>query len=176
MNNDETTDNQNFEFLNQNESDYYDKRIKKFLDDNDINSLIDILENDLDSTTCMEAAEALAKLGDERGVDYLIKAIDSKDTSISWEAKGILSELNIPKGDLAPNNHALNSNQSIHSQNNNIKEKNYIWAFVIYTIAGSAYSLFIGSLPIPGLIRLLLSLIAGYYIFRFAVKSQVVDV
>jgi hypothetical protein len=176
MNNNETNDNQNFKFLNQNESDYYDKRIKKFLDEKDVGSLIDVLENDLDSTTCLEAAEALAKLGDERGVDYLIAAMESEDTSINWEAEAILSELNIPKGVLALHNHMLRNNRTIYSQNNYVKETNYIWAFVIFIFVGFVVSLLLDFLPVPGLISLLLNLITGYYVFRFAVKSQVVDI
>lgn len=175
MNNNKTTDNQKFKFLNQNESDYYDKRIKKFLDDKDANSLIDILKNDLDSSTCLEAAEALAKLVDERGIDYLIAAMESKDASISWEAEAILSELNIPKGVLALHTHMLNNNRTIYDQDNYVKESNYIWAFAVFIFAGFVISLLLYFLPLPGLISLLLNLIAGYYAFKFAVKSQVVD-
>jgi hypothetical protein len=238
MNDNETIDNQNFKFLNQNESDYYDKRIKKFLDDKDINSLIDILQNDPDSTTCLEAAEALAKLGDERGMDYLIAAKDSKDTSISWEAEGILSELNIPKEvlalvDILNNNTDLmesleaamalsqlgdergvnflitllifpdprissqarkflielnnpEGNAALHSLQNDankidepkkisIRKYSFLAGYIVYTVLTLLTSVLLGFTPLPSLIRFVLILAVGYYIYKFSVNKTVLS-
>lgn len=101
--------------------------------------------------------------------------MESKDASISWEAEVILSELNIPKGVLALHTHMLNNNRTIYSENSYVKEKNYIWAFAVFFFAGFVVSLLLDFLPVTSLVRFILNIIAVYYIFKYAVKSQIID-
>ena len=56
-----------------------------------IGRLLDILKNDPDPILRLDAAEALAQSGDERGLDYLIEALEFDDINISYDAEEILS-------------------------------------------------------------------------------------
>jgi len=67
----------------------------------DIDSLVEIVYNEPDTMIRLEAAMALAQLGDEHGVDYLIYALHSPEVDINSAARKILVELNHPKGNLA---------------------------------------------------------------------------
>jgi hypothetical protein len=69
----------------------------------DSKSLIKFLqkENGADWMFRLDAAEALAKIGNEQGVDYLISALQSPNIDISEVAKEILEGLNDHKGNLA---------------------------------------------------------------------------
>lgn len=96
-------------------------RYKTFLDVSEINvlkekgdfkSLIRILqkESGVDWMFRLDAAEALAQIGNEQGVDYLISALqssdtDKSDTDKSEVAREILEGLNDQRGNLALQSH-----------------------------------------------------------------------
>jgi hypothetical protein len=56
----------------------------------DIESLYEVMTEDDDWMLCLDAAEGLVTLGDERGIEFLQDAIESDDEEISAVAKEIL--------------------------------------------------------------------------------------
>jgi hypothetical protein len=159
------------------EADYYDQRIKSFLEAKNIDGLVDILKNEPDSILRLEAGEALAKLGDERGLDYLIDALEFDDVNISYDAEEILSELNIPRGVLALHSHLLDHNRTIYSKANTpLSEKDYVVAYISTILFGFFVSLIFYIFPLPNLLGFILNLVAGYYVFKYVVKKQIVGI
>ena len=152
---------------------YFDKQIEIYFNNKNIDNLVNILNNDPDPILRLEAAEALAKLNDERGLDYLIEALEFDDANISLDAEEILSELNAPKGVLALHTHLLNNKRTIY-HNKHLGEKSFITAYVSTIVFGFAISLFFYLVSIPRLPEILLNLIADYYIFKYVVKSQLI--
>jgi len=76
-------------------------RIIEMKQNGEIESLAYLLNNESEWMLRLDAAEALAQLGDERGLDYLTRALDDPDTDIGDVAKEILEGLNDPLGHLA---------------------------------------------------------------------------
>lgn len=56
----------------------------------DIQSLYEIMTEHDDFIYCIDAAEGLIMLGDERGIDFLLDAVESEDEDISGVAREIL--------------------------------------------------------------------------------------
>jgi hypothetical protein len=100
-------DDENFEEDVDDESSNNEKKLEELLEKGDVSGLVNMLENETDWMLCLIMAEALAELGDERGLDYLIAGLDIPDKDVNSTAREILAELNNPRGNLA-----LNSSQS----------------------------------------------------------------
>ena len=83
------------------ESDEKLSTIINLAEDNDINGLLRMLNNDPDQMIRLEAAMTLAQLEDERGIDFLIYALNDPDLDVNTVAREILTELNNPRGNLA---------------------------------------------------------------------------
>jgi hypothetical protein len=86
----------------------------------DLNGLVKIIKNDTEWIFRMAAAEALAQLGDKRGLNYLIHSLDDSDADVRNAAKKILEGLNDPRGNqalLRPHNPG-----TVHSEHNNSSE------------------------------------------------------
>jgi len=93
-----------YEISEQDMDDESDEKISKIIDlaeENDINGLAQIVNNDPDQMMRLEAAMTLAQLEDERGLDFLIYALNDPDSDVSTAAREILIELNNPRGNLA---------------------------------------------------------------------------
>ncbi|HEY5983115.1 MAG TPA: hypothetical protein VIU38_06545, partial [Anaerolineales bacterium] len=60
-----------------------------------------IFETESDTYALMEAAEALAALGDSEALDFLAFTLDEPDEKVSDEAAQILDWLNLPRGNAA---------------------------------------------------------------------------
>src|SRR5690242_6382573 len=56
----------------------------------DIDSLYEVMTENDDFMYCLDAAEGLVILGDERGVEFLLEAAESDDEDISTIAKEII--------------------------------------------------------------------------------------
>ena len=78
-----------------------DPRIQELWLDGDIEGLTDILEGDPDVRLRLEAAEALAYLGDEAALDVLAAALDDPDEKYSQLAAELLDWLDLPRGNAA---------------------------------------------------------------------------
>ncbi len=71
----------------------------------DIDGLKAILAQETDAQQCLWAARALARLGDEAGLDYLIDALDIPDAEVNSLAMDFLVALHHPRGDEAVKAH-----------------------------------------------------------------------
>ena len=69
----------------------------------DIQGLNKLLKKEKELVYRFDAAEALAQLGDENGLIYLINALDDSDKEVRGIAKEILQGLNDPRGNRALN-------------------------------------------------------------------------
>ena len=76
-------------------------RIAEMKQKGDLNGLVKIIRNDDEWISRMDAAKALAQLGDKRGLNYLIHALNDTDTNIQNIAREILEGLNDPRGNQA---------------------------------------------------------------------------
>jgi HEAT repeat protein len=117
--------------------DHFDKRIKELLENRDIDGLAGILENETDSAFGLEVAKVLAKLGDERGLDYLINALEIK--------------------------------------NKGVDGKSYVISYISFIVICFIVSLIFSFLPFPYLYRYALELVAGFFIFKFVIKSEIIN-
>jgi len=86
----------------------------------DLNGLVKIINNDDEWMFRMDAAEALAQLGDKRGLNYIIHSLDDSDADVRDIAKQILEGLNDPRGNQA----LLRPRKlgTVHSEHNNSSE------------------------------------------------------
>ena len=78
-----------------------DPRIQELWLKGDVEGLTDILEGDPDVSLRLEAAEALAYLGDEAALDILAEALDDPDEEYSRLAAELLDWLDMPRGNAA---------------------------------------------------------------------------
>jgi len=83
-----------------------DNEIAELKDKSDRDGLLSIMEDPATAMRGLDAAEALAELADERGLDYLIVALDSADADERDVAAEILEGLNNPRGNLALEAHS----------------------------------------------------------------------
>jgi hypothetical protein len=97
-----------------------EEKIIEMKQKHDLNGLVKIIKNDDEWIIRMDAAEALARLGDKRGLNYLIHSLDDSDTDVRDVAKEILEGLNDPRGNQA----LLRPRKlgTIHSEHNNSSE------------------------------------------------------
>ncbi len=140
-----------------------------------IDDLVNILGHENDPMQCLNAAKALAQLGDERGMDYLIAALDIPDPGVNQTAREYLSQLNNRRGNLALKTRPA-SNIPPHrpGKSEGLNKKypfltGYIGFIAIYALI----SVVIGFIPIPSMISLALQLIAGFYVFKFVVRKNI---
>jgi thioredoxin-like negative regulator of GroEL len=94
----------NNEMGDQEASDALDEKITNiinFAESGDINALVEMMDHDPDQWICLDAAMALAQLGDERGLDFLIGALRHPDIQIASDARKLLIDLSHPRGNLA---------------------------------------------------------------------------
>ena len=63
------------------------------VNDVEINGLIRLLSSSKDTITRIKAADALGKIGNERGVDALINALNDKDSAVRWRAAHALGNI-----------------------------------------------------------------------------------
>ena len=68
---------------------------------NDLPALLAMLENEPDWMEALDAADALAQLGDPRGLERLIQALGDPDPEVRQVAREILTELDDPRGNQA---------------------------------------------------------------------------
>src|SRR5512138_3171015 len=64
----------------------------------DREALFQIMEGDRRSMQGLDAAEALAQLGDVRGLDHLIAVLNDAHSSLRTEAAEVLERLGHPRG------------------------------------------------------------------------------
>jgi HEAT repeat protein len=150
-----------------------ENQVVELSENNDINGLASILENNSDPMLCLEAAMALAQLGDERGLNYLISALEIPDAEVNSRARKILAEINHPEGNLALQPHQVDINQSYVSKKVRIQKSSFLAGYIGFIALYMLSSVLLNLIPLPSLLRLVLLLIAGYYIFKFVVKNTV---
>jgi hypothetical protein len=153
----------------------YENRIDKFMDEGDVSSLVSILENETDSIVCLNAAKALAQLGDERGLDYLIGALDVPDTRVNFVAKEFIIELNNPRGNLALASVKSNTLPPLApgiSDKINAKYP-YLTAYIGFIALYMLASVVIGFISLPSILNLIIVVVIGYYIFKFVVHNNI---
>jgi len=68
---------------------------------NDLPALLAMLENEPDWMEALDAADALAQLGEPRGLERLILALGDPDQEVRQVAREILTELDDPRGNQA---------------------------------------------------------------------------
>jgi hypothetical protein len=78
-----------------------DPRIQQMWKRADVDGLRRLLERDSDASLRLEAAEALADLGDDDALDFLIEILDEADEEYSEVAAGMLDWLDLPRGNAA---------------------------------------------------------------------------
>lgn len=84
----------------------------------DIQGLVAILNNKRNWMLSLDAAEALVQLEDERGLNYLINALDNPNIDIREIAREILEGLDVPQGNMELELHPLdlfNSNSEVNA-------------------------------------------------------------
>ena len=147
----------------------------------------DKVENDKDWMLRLDAAEALAQLGDKRGLDYLNKMNESSDKDVQDVASEILSGLK----DYQPE---LTLQTQVHNQPNPnrlvykiISKYPYLVAWIAFiallflaaTILSPVELLFWTIVPtwatksISSLTALLFNFTIGFFVFRFVIKKLV---
>ncbi len=78
-----------------------EQQIRKLAQEGDTDGLLALLGQETDAVQCLQAAKALAQLGDERGLDYLINALAIPDPEVNSLAMDFLVEIHHPRGDQA---------------------------------------------------------------------------
>jgi hypothetical protein len=76
-------------------------KISELKQKNDLSGLLEMLEKENDWLLSLDAAEALAQLGDKHGLDRLISALNDSDVDVRDVAREILEGLDDPQGNLA---------------------------------------------------------------------------
>jgi len=155
--------------------------IRELAENGDVDGLVEILEREadpfdpLDPFLWLEAASALARLGDKRGLDYLISALEIPDSDVNLAAKNYLIELNHPEGNRAMQ--AMQANQTqirVPGTSETLNAKYpYLTAYIGFIALQTLVSFVIGFVPLPSLIQLGISLILGFFIFKFVVHTNV---
>jgi len=84
-------------------------KIMEMKREGNINGLIAVLKSDKDWMLCLDAAEALAQLGDKRGIDYLHKVVENPDPNVRDVAKEILEGLKDYQPDPITQPHSVDS-------------------------------------------------------------------
>lgn len=67
-----------------------EQAIQDLVNMQDVESLYDVMTENDDFLLCLDAAEGLVQLGDERGIDFLVDATQSEDDDIRTVAQEIL--------------------------------------------------------------------------------------
>jgi hypothetical protein len=156
------------------DNDDNENKIDKFIKEGDIVGLVNILENDADSMICLNAAKALAQLGDERGLDYLIGALDIPDADVNFVAKEMLIKLNKPRGNLAlasVKSSTLPPTAPGTSEKLNAKYPyltGYVGFIALYTLA----SIILGFI-LPSILNAIIVIVIGFFIFKFVVQNNI---
>ncbi|MEP7136695.1 MAG: HEAT repeat domain-containing protein [Chloroflexota bacterium] len=150
-------------------------QVVELSENNDINGLVSILENNSDQMLCLEAAMALAQLGDVRGINYLSNASKNPDAEVSSQAIKILAELNNPEGNLELQSQQDNANQSYVPKTIRIQKGSFLTGYIGFIALNMLSSVLLSFMPFPSILRLALLLVAGYYIFKFVVKKTVLS-
>ena len=150
-------------------------QVMELAENNDINGLVDILENKSDLMESLEAAMALAQLGDERGVNFLITSLIFPDPNISSHARKILTELNDPEGNLALESLHADLDQPYIPKKVSIKKHSYLVGYIGYIALNIFASILMSFIPLPSFLKTILLLVIGYYMFKFVVNKAILS-
>lgn len=147
--------------------------ISMFKKKGDIGALVDILENEIDPIVCLKAAKALAELDDERGLDYLINALEIPDTQVNEAVKEILAQINHPQGNLALQTYLAKNIPPMISENEDTLSAKYpyLTGYVGFLALSTLVGFILGFLP--EWLRFVLSAIIGFYVFKFVVQKNI---
>jgi hypothetical protein len=150
-------------------------QVMELAENNDVNGLVNILENNSNLMVSLEAAIALAQLGDERGLNFLITSLIFPDPNISSQARKILVELNNPEGNAALDSLQDDTGQIHTPEKVNIKKYSFLVGYASYITLTFLASILLSLTPLPSFLRFVLLLIIGYYIFKFAINKTVLS-
>lgn len=150
-------------------------QVMELAENNDINGLANILENNSNLMVSLEAAMALAQLGDERGLNFLITSLIFPDPNISSQARNILVELNNPEGNAALDTLQDDTSQIHTPEMVSIKKYSFLAGYASYIALTFLASILLSLTPLPSFLRFVLLLIIGYYIFKFAINKTVLS-
>ncbi|MFT3891609.1 MAG: hypothetical protein QM730_08260 [Anaerolineales bacterium] len=84
-------------------------KVEKLKQKGDTQGLVSILNNSHNWMLALDAAEALVQLEDERGLNYLINALENPNIDFREVAREILEGLDVPQGNMALELHPSNS-------------------------------------------------------------------
>lgn len=157
------------------EENFIKSQVMELAENNDINGLMSLLENNTDLMESLEAAMALAQLGDERGLNYLIASLMFPDPKISSQARRILVELNNPEGNLALESLQVDSDQPYIPKKVSIKKYSYLVGYIAYIVLNIFVSILVSFTPLPSYLRSILHLVIGYYVFKFIVNKAILS-
>jgi hypothetical protein len=84
-----------------------DPNIEHLQNAGDVYGLLTVLHVEKEPVLRLEAADALARMGNEEGLDYLIQGLDAHDADESDAAREILEDLDLPRGNEALQKHPV---------------------------------------------------------------------
>jgi hypothetical protein len=148
-------------------------QISIFKEQKDVDGLVKILENETDWLICLKAAEALAELGNESGMDYLIDALEIQDEDVKETARNMLEGLNLPRAKQALDAHPVAVTQPDSTSDTLKARYPFLTAWVGFITISALASLIVGLFPVPSWLRIVIDLIVGFYIFKFVVENNV---
>jgi len=140
-----------------------------------VSGLIRILEKDTDALQCLDAAKALAQLGDERGVDYLIAALDVPDIDVRLTAKKYILELDNRRGIEALKSHLETSKHPTHPGVRTKLDAKYpfLTAYVGFFALSILAAFLVGLLPLPTFLRYIVITVIAFYVFKYVVQKNI---
>ncbi len=149
--------------------------IKVLVQKRDIDSLLDILTNDTNPLRCLDAAKALAQLGNERGKDYLIAALEIPDLEVKSTAKMYLAELNRPKKAKDFQAHQESSIPSIDPDERPSLNARYpyLTGYVGFIALYLLLTVLVSFVPLPTILRYTIVVVIGFYIFKYVVQKNI---
>ncbi len=150
-------------------------QVMELAENNDINGLVNILENNSDLMESLEAAMALAQLGDERGLNFLITSLMFPDPNISSQARKILVELNNPEGNLALESIDVDSDQPYVPKKVSIKKYSYLVGYIGYIALNIFASILMSFIPLSSFLKSIILLVIGYYMFKFVINKAILS-
>jgi len=152
-------------------ADHDEKLINELIERRDVNGLVGVLESEADAMLCLSVAKALAQLGDDRGLDYLIAALDIPDTDVNFAAKEILTDLDNPQGNLALTSHlSSNTHPEFPGKRDALNAKYpYLTAYVGFIAVSAVAAVGLSFVPFGSL----LTIIIGFYIFKFVIQHNI---
>ena len=143
-----------------------------------IDGLLSLIRNDKsqsekDWMLRLDAAEALAQLGDNRGTQFIIKMTESPDLEISDVAKEILEGLKNYQADPVLKTQIANQSESDDFAIKINAKYPYLTGWTAFVVIYLLILSVLVLIPISSLVLFFLQLVIGFFIFKFVTKKLV---